>query len=187
MSRLRYLEELAADTIIGLSLSQVERNAAVCARFLTKFSMSMGARNENVSASFPAHIGHQWARRKDDEIIHRYTDTVVGSAKENAGDGRRKALSRQAVATSGGHGARTRNPLRGTTFPVSALRRKSRRKTQFRNHALRKCSATERFGGSLRSLAQAAQGRAGWHRRDGQGEREGISRTIGIAVEFACL
>jgi hypothetical protein len=82
VSRLRYLEELAADTIIGLSLSQVERNAAVCARFLTKFSMSMGARNENVSASFPAHIGHQWARRKDDEIIHRYTDTVVGSAQK---------------------------------------------------------------------------------------------------------
>ena len=76
---------------------------------------------ESVSVSFQVHIGHQWARCMDDEIIQRYTDTVVGSAKENAGDGRRKALSRQAVATSGGHGARTRNPLRGTTFPVWPL------------------------------------------------------------------
>ena len=71
-SLLRYLDELAADTVIGLSLLQLEGNAVDGARFLIKFSMSMDKRNkmESVSMSFQAHIGHRWTRCKDDEIIH---------------------------------------------------------------------------------------------------------------------
>jgi hypothetical protein len=44
-----------------------------------------------------------------------------GRTQQSAGDDQRKELPHQVDTTSGGHGARTRNPLRGTTFPVWPL------------------------------------------------------------------